>query len=89
MSKKYFLKKVSDYAIVGGLGASLIFGLTACEDKNANGSNSSSGGVTQAAQKKGAFVIIEKTPTESYKIVDEFPSTSTTIVLIKKEKEKE
>lgn len=88
MAKKYFLKKVSDYAMVGGLGASLVIGLTACEDKNANGSNNSSGGVTQAAQKQGAFVVIEKTPTGSYQIVDEFPSTNTTIVLREDGKER-
>lgn len=81
MAKKYFLKKVSNYAIVGGLGASLVVGLSGCEDKNANGQNSTSGGVTQAAQKQGAFVVIEKTPQGDYTIVDEFPSTSTTIVL--------
>jgi hypothetical protein len=81
MAKKYFLKKVSNYAIVGGLGASLVVGLSGCEDKNANGQNSTSGGVTQASQKQGAFVVIEKTPQGDYTIVDEFPSTSTTIVL--------
>ncbi len=89
MAKKYFLKKVSDYAVVGGLGASLAFGLTGCEDKNANGSNyGSGGGVTEAAQKQGAFVIIEKTSTGSYQIVDEFPSTNTTIVLRENGKER-
>lgn len=80
-SKKYFLKKVSNYAMVGGLGAVLITSLTGCEDKNANGSSSTGGAVTSAAQKQGAFVIIEKDTSGSYKIVDEFPSTSTTIVL--------
>jgi len=89
MSKKYFLKKVSDYAVVGGLEASLVLGLSGCEDKNANGSsNGGYGGVTDAAQKQGAFVIIEKTPTGDYKIVDEFPSTNTTIVLREDGKER-
>jgi hypothetical protein len=88
MSKKYFLKKVSDYAVVGGLGASLIIGLTACEDKNSNGSSGGFGGVSEAAQKQGAFVIIEKTPSGEYKIVDEFPSTNTTIVLREDGKER-
>ncbi len=81
MAKKYFLKKISNYAVVGGLGASLVVGLSGCEDKNANGQNGMSGGVTEAAQKQGAFVVIEKTPQGGYTIVDEFPSTSTTIVL--------
>ena len=74
-SKKYFLKKVSNYAIVGGLGASLALGLTGCEQK------SSSDTVTQASQKEGAFVIIEKDTSGNYKIVDEYPSSNTTIIL--------
>lgn len=81
MKKKYFLKKISSFSIVGGLGASLILGLTGCEDKNSHDQNSQNNTVTTASQKQGAFVVIEKTPQGDYKIVDEFPSTSTTIVL--------
>lgn len=80
--KKYFLKKVSDYAVVGGLGASLAMGLTGCEQKPSDGE------VAQAAQKQGAFVVIEKDPSGNYKIVDEFPSTGTTIVLRENGKER-
>lgn len=78
-NKKYFLKKVSNYAVVGGLGASLIVGFTACEDKGSQGAPSDT--MTQASQKQGAFVIVEKGSDGNYKIVDEFPSTKTTIVL--------
>ena len=81
MGKKYFLKKVSNYAVVGGLGAVLITSLTGCEDKNANGQNSQSNAVTQASQAQNAFVIIEKNEQGDYKIVDEFPAQKTTIVL--------
>jgi hypothetical protein len=80
-NKKYFLKKISNYAIVGGLGASLIAGFSGCEDKNANGQNSQNDTITNASQKQGAFVIVEKAPEGGYKIVDEYPSTRTTIVL--------
>jgi len=76
--KTYFLKKVSNYAIVGGMGAILMTSFTGCEDKNANGQNNT---VTNASQKQNAFVIIEKTPQGGYTIVDEYPSTKTTIVL--------
>ena len=87
MSKKYFLKKVSNYATVGGLGALLITSMTGCEDKSAsqNGQNDT---FSQAAQKQGAFVIIEKTPQGTYTIVDEFPSSKTSIVLRENGKER-
>jgi len=88
MAKKYFLKKVSNYAIVGGMGALLVTSFTGCEDKNSNGQNNQNGAVTTASQKQGAFVVIEKTPQGDYKIVDEFPSTSTTIVLREDGKER-
>ncbi len=88
MQKKYFIKKVSNYAIVGGMGAILLTSFTGCEDKNSNGQNSQNGSIAEASQKQGAFVIIEKTPTGDYKIVDEFPSTNTTIVLREEGKER-
>jgi len=80
-NKKYFLKKISNYAIVGGLGASLLVAFSGCEDKNANGQNENGDTITNASQKQGAFVIVEQTPAGSYQIVDEYPSTRTTIVL--------
>ncbi len=80
-NKKYFLKKVSDYAVVGGLGAILITSFSGCEDKNSSGQNQQSNTITNASQKQGAFVIVEKTPQGGYVIVDEYPSSKTTIVL--------
>ena len=80
-NKKYFLKKISNYAVVGGLGATLIASLTGCEDKNANGQNVQNDTITNASQRQGAFVIVEKNPQGGYQIVDEFPSSTTRIVL--------
>jgi len=77
-NKKYFLKQISNYAIVGGMGAILMTSFTGCEDKNANGQGDT---VTNATQKQNAFLIIEKTPQGGFTIVDEYPSTKTTIVL--------
>ena len=79
-NKKYFLKKISNYAIVGGLGATLITSFAGCEDRN-NNNNQNNGTLSNASQKQGAFVIVEKTPQGGYQIVEEFPSSSTTIVL--------
>ncbi len=78
-NKKYFLKKISNYAIVGGLGASLLVAFSGCEDKRDNNGNNDT--ITNASQKQGAFVIVEKTSQGGYQIVDEYPSSRTTIVL--------
>ena len=69
-NKKYFLKKVSNYAMVGGLGSLLITSFAGCEDKNASGQGGQSNAFTQASQKQGAFVIIEKTSQGGYTIVE-------------------
>ena len=70
-----YLKKLSDYAIVGGVGALLLTGLTGCQQK---GEESAQQGEAKA---KGAFVIIEETTPGKYKIKDEFPADETRIVL--------
>ena len=76
------IKKISDYAMVGGLGALLIVGLTGCDDKSNNqNQQGQNGAFTNAAQKQNAFVVIEKLPNGGYTIADEFPSKHTTILL--------
>ncbi|MEA3513270.1 MAG: UPF0323 family lipoprotein [Campylobacterota bacterium] len=79
MKKKYFIKKISNFAIVGGMGAVLMTSFTGCEDKSTNTQNNDT--ITNASQKQGAFVIVEKTQQGGYQIVDEYPSSKTTIVL--------
>lgn len=86
-NKKYFLKKISNYAIVGGLGATLITSFAGCEDRNSS-NNQTGNTMADASQKQGAFVIVEKTSQGGYQIVDEFPSSSTTIVLREDGKER-
>lgn len=82
LRKKSHIKKISDYAMVGGLGAILVVGLVGCEDKgNNNQSQGQSDAFTQASQKQGAFVVIEQNEAGQYKIADEFPANKTTIVL--------
>ena len=76
------IKKISDYAMVGGLGALLITGLTGCDDKGAqNQQGGQNAAFTSASQKQGAFVVIEELPSGGYSIVDEYPSSETRIVL--------
>lgn len=84
MRKKNHIKKISDYAIVGGLGALLVIGLVGCEDKPADSRNQGqSDAFTNANQKQGAFVVIEESADGKYAIADEFPASKTTIVLRK------
>lgn len=68
--------------MVGGLGAVLVTGLVGCSDGgNNNQQQGQSAAFSNAAQKEGAFVIIEQSPDGRYAIADEFPASKTTIVL--------
>lgn len=87
MKKRNHIKKISNYAIVGGLGSLLIVGLVGCgdssNDKNQQQNKAQNDAFTNASQKEGAFVIVEESADGKYKIADEFPSAKTTIVLRK------
>lgn len=75
------IKKISDYAMVGGLGALLVTGLVGCGDSNSNNQQGQNSAFSNASQKQGAFVIVEALPNGGYTIVDEYPSKDTRIVL--------
>ncbi|RXJ60149.1 UPF0323 family lipoprotein [Candidatus Marinarcus aquaticus] len=75
------IKKISDYAKVGGLSALLVTGLVGCGDSNSNNQQGQNNAFSNASQKQGAFVVIEALPNGGYTIVDEYPSNDTRIVL--------
>ena len=72
------LRKISNYAIVGGLGALLMVNLVGCGDKKEDNNENV---FAQANQKQGAFVVIEEVAPKQYKIVDEYPSNQTRVIL--------
>jgi len=79
--KKGYIKKISNYSIVGGLGATLVLGLLGCSDGGVGGEMQQLQSGAESIQKQGAFVVIEKDPNGGYKIVEEFPSKETRVVL--------
>lgn len=84
MKKNNNIKKISNYAVVGGLGAILVVGLVGCEDKSNNQENfQQSDAFASASQRQAAFVVIEESADGKYSIVDEFPASKNTIVLRK------
>ena len=87
MKKKNHIKKISDYAMVGGLGSLLVVGLIGCGDSSNNNQDQQnqqqSNGMADASQKQGAFVVVVERADGKYKIIDEFPASKTTVVLRK------
>lgn len=80
------IRKISNYAMVGGLSAVAVVGFVGCGD--ASGDMNSAQQQEQSIEKKGASVTIEKQADGSYKIIDEFPSTKTRVILIEDGKER-
>jgi len=72
------LRKISNYAIVGGLGALLMVNLVGCGDKKEENNTNA---FKEANQKQGAFVVIQETAPKQYKIVDEYPASETRVIL--------
>lgn len=72
MKKKFNkVKKIAAYSLVGGLGLVLAGGLAGCDN----------GTVKEQQSQQGAFVVIEETAPGKYKILEEFPSVETRIIL--------
>ena len=85
MKKRNHIKKISDYAMVGGLGALLVTGLVGCGDSSNDKNQQQKQVLNDATKKEGAFVIVEESADKKYKIVDEYPATKTTIILRKQD----
>ena len=71
------IKKIATYAAVGGFGAIVMAGFAGCDSNNGGDENA----LNEVAQKNGAFVIIEESAPRVYKILEEYPSTETRVVL--------
>ena len=72
------IKKISTYSMIGGLSALVLAGINGCGD---SGVDQQQQQATQQVAKEGASVTIEKQADGSYKIIDEFPSSTTRVIL--------
>ncbi len=76
------IKKISDYTIVGSIGAVAISSFSGCGDSASMFEQPSQPPMQQEqTQAQNAFVIIEEVAPKKYKIQDEFPAKETRIVL--------
>ncbi|WP_104697825.1 MULTISPECIES: UPF0323 family lipoprotein [unclassified Helicobacter] len=68
------LRKIKDFAVIGGLSAMVVFALQGCDNNNQDVYQSQS-------IKKGAFVLLEEQNDGSYRILEEYPSNTTHVVV--------
>ncbi|EDP6879789.1 hypothetical protein GL566_03335 [Campylobacter lari] len=72
------IKTILKLSMMSGIAAISAGTLSACSN---NTNDSSNNALSQAANTQGAFVIIEETAPNQYKIKDQFPSDETRVVL--------
>ncbi len=84
------IKKISNYAMVGGAGAMVMATLQGCGDDPSTHQQQApqQQAQEQSVVKEGATVTIEKQANGDYKIMDEVPSVKTRIILIEDGKER-
>ncbi len=76
------IKQIADYSIAGGMGAVVMAGLSGCGDSGLPPAQAPQENTFQtAAQTQGAFVVIQEVAPKQYKIVDEYPSSDTRVIL--------
>ncbi len=71
-----YIRKISDYMIAGGLGVMVIASMQGCEQKD-NKENV----LKDAAKTQGALVIVDEISPGEYKIAEEYPSSTTRIIV--------
>lgn len=71
-----YIRKISDYMVAGGIGVMVIASMQGCEQKD-NQENV----LKEAAKTQGALVIVDEISPGQYKIAEEYPSSTTRIIL--------
>ncbi len=71
-----YVRKISDYMIAGGIGVMVIASMQGCEKKD-NQENV----LKEAAKTQGALVIVDEVAPGEYKIAEEYPSSTTRIIV--------
>lgn len=74
---KHF-RKISDFAMIGGLSALALVTLNGCGDNQTSKQAQSN---LESLQKKGAFVILEEQSSGGYKVAEEYPSDHTRVIV--------
>lgn len=69
------IRKIGEFGLMGGLGISIVLALNGCDNKEQTTQT------TQEVAKNGAFVIIEEQEDGSFKILEEYPSEQTRVLL--------
>lgn len=74
-----YIRKISDYMIAGGIGVMVIASMQGCDQKKDENKNA----LADAAKTQGALVIVDEIAPGQYKIAEEYPSSTTRVIVRK------
>jgi len=74
-----YIRKISDYMIAGGIGVLVIASMQGCDQKKDENKNA----LSDAAKTQGALVIVDEITPGQYKIAEEYPSSTTRVIVRK------
>lgn len=74
------IKKISNYAMIGGFSALALVALSGCDTQKPNSQDNVSQ-TLQDSKKEGVFVILEEQSDGSYKVLEEYPSEQTHVIV--------
>lgn len=74
------IKQISNYAMIGGFSALALVALSGCDTQKSSQQDNISQ-TLQDSKKKGAFVILEEQSDGSYKVLEEYPSDQTRVIV--------
>lgn len=75
---KKHITKVASYTAVGSIGLLMMSAMTGCEHRQEADT------MVSQNQAQGYFIVIQQTGSESYKIVEQYPTPGTTRAILKK-----
>jgi hypothetical protein len=81
---KHYIKKISNYSIVGSIGILTVFLLAGCDNKK--NENKQAGGdkkLAEAGKTEGQFLVIQETAPGKYKVVEQYPSNGPSRAILK------
>lgn len=78
---KNIFRKAVYFSVIGSMGVVVASNLAGCSSNEHNNTSNNTNVFDEAAQKKGAFVVIKEVAPGNYKIVEEYPSQETRVIL--------
>lgn len=80
---RHYIKKISNYSMVGGMGILAIFALAGCDDKQKQQEKADAAKLAEAAKQQGQFMVIQESAPGKYKVVEQYPANGPSRAILK------